>query len=45
MMITTQVLDTTRGLPAARIPVELDYFVTPLALDVHVDDGIVQRRG
>jgi 5-hydroxyisourate hydrolase len=28
MMITTHVLDTTRGLPAARIPVQLDMFIT-----------------
>lgn len=27
-MITTQVLDTARGRPAARIPVELDFFIT-----------------
>jgi 5-hydroxyisourate hydrolase len=28
MMITTHVLDTATGLPAARIPVELDVFVS-----------------
>src|SRR6516225_1585891 len=28
MMITTHVLDTTKGEPAARVPVELDLFVT-----------------
>lgn len=28
MMITTQVLDTSRGTAAVRIPVQLDYFVT-----------------
>lgn len=28
MMITTQVVDTARGIVAARIPVQLDYFVT-----------------
>jgi 5-hydroxyisourate hydrolase len=28
MMITTQVQDSARGLPASRIPVALDYFVT-----------------
>ncbi len=27
-MITTQVLDTARGAPAARIPVQLDIFIT-----------------
>jgi 5-hydroxyisourate hydrolase len=27
-MITTQIIDTHRGEPAGRIPVELDYFVT-----------------
>ena len=27
-MITTYILDTARGTPAARVPVELDYFVT-----------------
>ena len=27
-MITTHVLDTARGVPAARVPVELDYFLT-----------------
>ena len=27
-MITTHVLDTARGVPAARIPVELDTFIT-----------------
>jgi len=27
-MITTQVLDTARGAPAARIPVQLDVFIT-----------------
>jgi 5-hydroxyisourate hydrolase len=27
-MITTQVLDTGRGAPAARIPVQLDLFIT-----------------
>jgi 5-hydroxyisourate hydrolase len=27
-MITTHVLDTTRGRPAARIPVQLDKFIT-----------------
>ena len=27
-MITTQVLDTARGAPAARIPVQLDLFIT-----------------
>jgi 5-hydroxyisourate hydrolase len=27
-MITTQVLDTARGVPAARIPVQLDIFIT-----------------
>ena len=27
-MITTQVQDSSRGIPAARIPVELDIFVT-----------------
>jgi 5-hydroxyisourate hydrolase len=28
MMITTQVVDTARGVPAARVPVQLDYFLT-----------------
>jgi 5-hydroxyisourate hydrolase len=28
MMITTHVLDTARGRPASRVPVELDYFIT-----------------
>jgi 5-hydroxyisourate hydrolase len=28
MMITTHVLDTARGLPAALIPVQLDMFIT-----------------
>lgn len=28
MMITTHVLDLSRGCPAARIPVELDLFIT-----------------
>jgi 5-hydroxyisourate hydrolase len=28
MMITTQVQDAARGVPAARIPVELDFFIT-----------------
>jgi len=27
MMITTDVMDTARGVPAARVPVELDFFV------------------
>lgn len=27
-MITTQVVDTARGVAAARVPVQLDYFVT-----------------
>ena len=27
-LITTQVLDTAKGTPASRIPVELDYFIT-----------------
>ena len=27
-MITTQVLDTVRGAPAARVPVQLDLFIT-----------------
>jgi 5-hydroxyisourate hydrolase len=28
LMITTQVLDTARGAPAARIPVQLDIFIS-----------------
>jgi 5-hydroxyisourate hydrolase len=28
MMITTHVLDTARGRPASRVPVELDVFIT-----------------
>jgi 5-hydroxyisourate hydrolase len=28
MMISTQVMDTARGRPAGRIPVELDFFIT-----------------
>ena len=28
MMITTHVLDTARGRPAALVPVELDFFIT-----------------
>jgi 5-hydroxyisourate hydrolase len=28
MMITTHVLDTARGRPASRVPVELDMFIT-----------------
>jgi 5-hydroxyisourate hydrolase len=28
MMITTEITDTARGVPAARIPVELDFFIT-----------------
>jgi 5-hydroxyisourate hydrolase len=28
MMITTHVQDAARGVPAARIPVELDFFIT-----------------
>ncbi|PYT12951.1 MAG: hydroxyisourate hydrolase [Acidobacteria bacterium] len=27
-MITTHVLDTARGVPAARVPVELDFFIS-----------------
>jgi 5-hydroxyisourate hydrolase len=27
-MITTHVIDTTRGEPAARVPVDLDFFIT-----------------
>jgi 5-hydroxyisourate hydrolase len=27
-MITTQVLDTSRGAPAPRIPIQLDFFIT-----------------
>ena len=44
MMITTQVLDTTRGLPAARIPVELDYFVTGFGWK-EVGHGITNAEG
>src|SRR4051812_46513647 len=28
MMITTDVMDTARGVAAARVPVELDFFIT-----------------
>ena len=44
MMITTQVLDTARGLPAARIPVELDYFVTGFGWK-EVGHGITNAEG
>jgi 5-hydroxyisourate hydrolase len=27
-MITTQIIDTTRGKPASRVPVELDFFIS-----------------
>ncbi len=27
-MISTQIIDTARGVPAARVPVQLDFFIT-----------------
>jgi len=44
MMITTQVLDTAHGLPAARVPVELDYFVTGFGWK-EVGHGITNAEG
>ena len=44
MMITTHVLDTARGLPGSRIPVELDYFVTGFGWK-EVGHGITNAEG
>jgi len=50
MMISTQVLDLTRGQPAARIPVELDVFVTghgwvEVGRGITTDDGSIEEFG
>jgi 5-hydroxyisourate hydrolase len=49
-MITTQVLDTARGTPAARIPVQLDLFITgqgwrEVGHGITNEDGLVQDFG
>jgi len=44
MMITTQVMDNARGLPAARISVELDYFVTGFGWK-EVGHGVTNAEG
>lgn len=44
MMITVQVQDTARGLPAARIPVELDVFITGFGWK-EVGHGITNAEG
>lgn len=44
MMITTQVVDTSRGVAAARVPVELDYFVTGQGWK-EVGHGITNSEG
>src|SRR5580692_10593152 len=43
-MITTHVLDTARGTPAARIPVQLDLFITGKGWH-EVGNGITSEDG
>ena len=49
-MISTEIVDTVRGRPAARVPVELDYFITghgwkQVGNGVSNDEGLVETFG
>lgn len=49
-MISTEIVDTVRGCPAVRIPVELDYFITghgwkPMGQGISNDQGLVEAFG
>lgn len=43
-MISTEIVDTVRGSPAARVPVELDYFITGHGWK-QVGQGISNEQG